>query len=303
MLVCVSRLLSSHSIQTLILFGQQIKFYSFFRNFASRPKVPRMKLLTPLKQGQKNPCFTFIEWCSTTRLNAACDPVNVEICTKQENRSTRGLEAYDSCLLHAPCLHLSWNYPLSLAKLSPFSGQIRIVHVTPTPKCLFGAATSAFFVQMELSKMGHRVISMCLAKWFSHDFPMNYGHKLGITMVSNTLGGGSSSLGVSERGCSGLAGGNPWERLFGKWSAWEKTHVWSSLIIFSWGKIMGEKHMYIYICMISLGVNCVNVDRNLLKLTFRHVFKPGESSMYGSSLACLGRCWTSHPGHRSMFQL
>ena len=33
---------------------------------------------------------------------------------------------------------------------------------------------------------------------------------------------------------------------------------------------MGEKHMYIYIyiCMISLGVNCVNVDRNLLKLTF-----------------------------------
>ena len=123
MLVCVSRLLSSHSIQTLILFGQQIKFYSFFRNFASRPKVPRMKLLTPLKQGQKNSCFTFIEWCSTTRLNAACDPVNVEICTKQENRSTRGLEAYDSWLLHAPCcicrgtIPCLWpNYPLSLAK-------------------------------------------------------------------------------------------------------------------------------------------------------------------------------------------
>ena len=173
MLVCVSRLLSSHSIQTLILFGQQIKFYSFFRNFASRPKVPRMKLLTPLKQGQKNPCFTFIEWCSTTRLNAACDPVNVEICTKQENRSTRGLEAYDSWLLHAPCcicrgtIPFLWpNYPLSLAKSA--------LSMWPNPQVsIWSSNQRPFFVQMELSENGSsshlHVFSQMIFPWFSHE--------------------------------------------------------------------------------------------------------------------------------------
>ena len=142
-----------------------------------------------------------------------------------------------------------------VVKLSPFSGQICIVHVTQ--------ALSVYLEQQQAlsiegnnwscPKMGHRVISMCLAKWFSHDFPTIFPWTVainwGITMVSNTLGGRSSSLGVSERGCSGLAGelfftlsrgkamGNA---LFGTWSAWEKTHVWS----FFMGKNMGEKHMY-----------------------------------------------------------